>query len=120
VREQVPTACFVQPPVSFVGLSEEEAVEQLSGPLDIYSSLFRPLKNTLSGREEKTFVKMIVHVPTDRVRLRVVLVLCHVIACTAPADASNVVCRVLACIWGLYYCVLWNVSCYWAGGTILK
>lgn len=66
--EQVPTACFVQPPLSFVGLSEEEAVEKLAGPLDIYSSLFRPLKNTLTGREEKTFVKMIVHVPTDRVR----------------------------------------------------
>eukprot|EP00884_Botryococcus_braunii_P000495 jgi/Botrbrau1/10446/Bobra.0133s0053.1 len=63
----VPTGCFVQPPVSFVGLSEEQAVEELAGPLDIYSSLFRPLKNTLSGREEKTFVKMIVHVPTDRV-----------------------------------------------------
>lgn len=65
--ENVPSAVFCQPPLASVGMSEEEAVQKLSGDLDIYVSRFRPMRNTLSGRDEKTLMKMIVHVPTDRV-----------------------------------------------------
>ena len=50
-----------------VGLSEEQAAKDLDGAIDVYVSRFRPMKNTLSGREEKTFMKMLVHVPTDKV-----------------------------------------------------
>lgn len=50
-----------------VGLSEEAAVDTLSGDLDIYTSSFRPMKNTVSGREEKTFMKIIVQAETDEV-----------------------------------------------------
>ena len=63
-----------------VGLSEEQAIEQLSGEVDVYVSRFRPMKNTLSGREERAFMKMLVHVPTDKV------VGCHMVG----ADAAEI------------------------------
>ena len=69
IYEDVPSACFIQPPLSFVGYTEEDAMEKLAGDIDVYVSKFKPLKNTLSGRDEKTLMKMLVHVPTDRVGL---------------------------------------------------
>lgn len=65
--ENVPTAVFCQPPLGTVGLTEDQAVEELHGEIDVYISRFKPMKNTLSGRDERTFMKMIVHVPTNRV-----------------------------------------------------
>ncbi|KAL4515526.1 hypothetical protein Ndes2437B_g06962 [Nannochloris sp. 'desiccata'] len=65
--DNIPTAVFAQPPLSSVGYSEEQAIKQLSGDIDVYVSRFRPMRNTLSGRDEKTFMKMLVHVDTDRV-----------------------------------------------------
>lgn len=65
--DNIPTAVFCQPPLGTVGMSEEDAIERLHGDLDIYVSKFKPMRNTLSGRDERTFMKMIVHVPTDRV-----------------------------------------------------
>ena len=50
-----------------VGFSEEAAIAQLGGDLDVYISKFRPMKYTLSGRDEKTLMKLIVHAETDRV-----------------------------------------------------
>ncbi len=64
---QVPSAVFCQPPLATVGMTEEEAIQKLSGEIDVYVSRFRPMRNTLSGRDEKTLMKMLVHVPTDRV-----------------------------------------------------
>src|SRR3546814_4772881 len=55
----VPSAVFSHPPVSTVGLTELQAREK-HGALDIYRSIFRPLKHTLSGRDEKTMMKLIV------------------------------------------------------------
>jgi pyruvate/2-oxoglutarate dehydrogenase complex dihydrolipoamide dehydrogenase (E3) component len=52
------------------GLSEAQALSRLAGDLDVYVSRFRPMKNTLSGREERTFMKMLVHVQSDKVRAR--------------------------------------------------
>ncbi len=65
---QVPSACFVQPPLTFVGLTESAAVENLAGDLDVFVSKFRPMKYTISGREEKTVMKIIVHVETNKAR----------------------------------------------------
>ncbi|MEW5299041.1 MAG: hypothetical protein WDW36_002091 [Sanguina aurantia] len=65
--ESVPSAVFCQPPLSSVGYAEEAAIAHFSGDLDVYVSKFRPLKHTLSGRVEKTLMKLIVHVQTDRV-----------------------------------------------------
>eukprot|EP00873_Tetraselmis_striata_P007238 jgi/Tetstr1/427502/TSEL_017628.t1 len=66
-HKDVASAVFCQPPLGTVGLSEEQAIETLSGPIDVYVAKFKPMKNTLSGRDEKTLMKMIVHKPTDRV-----------------------------------------------------
>ena len=64
--ENIATAVFSHPTVSTVGLSETEARER-HGSVDIYRSLFRPLKHTLSGRDEKTLMKMIVERTSQKV-----------------------------------------------------
>jgi glutathione reductase (NADPH) len=63
----VPSAVFSQPPVATVGLTELQARDTY-GALDLYRSTFRPLKHTLSGRDELTMMKLIV----DRASKRVV------------------------------------------------
>jgi glutathione reductase (NADPH) len=73
----VPSAVFSQPPVATVGLSEEEA-RQRNGALDIYVSRFRPLRHTLSGRDERTMMKLVVRRADQRV------VGCHMVGADAP------------------------------------
>ncbi len=63
----VPTAVFSQPPIGTVGLTEEAARRQYGDDVDIYSARFKPMKNTLSGRDERTFMKLVVDGKTDRV-----------------------------------------------------
>lgn len=63
----VPSAVFSQPPVGSVGLTEDQARE-LHDTIDIYRSTFTPMKLSLTGREEKTMMKIIV----DRVSQKVV------------------------------------------------
>jgi glutathione reductase (NADPH) len=65
-HRNVPSAVFCQPEMSNVGLSEEEARQTL-GELRIYASAFTPMKYTLSGRKQRTFMKLIVEAATDRV-----------------------------------------------------
>ncbi|WVZ14496.1 hypothetical protein V8G54_012062 [Vigna mungo] len=55
------------PPLSVVGLSEEQAIEQTKGDLLIFTSTFNPMKNTISGRQEKTVMKLVVDAETDKV-----------------------------------------------------
>jgi glutathione reductase (NADPH) len=62
----VPTAVFSQPPVGCVGLTEAEAREQC-GEIDVYRSNFRPMKHTLTGRDESTMMKLVVERASDRV-----------------------------------------------------
>ena len=62
----IPTAVFTHPPIGTVGLSEEAAREK-HGAVRIYRSDFRPLRHSLSGRSERTMVKLIVEDATDRV-----------------------------------------------------
>jgi glutathione reductase (NADPH) len=62
----VPTAVFSQPPIGCVGLTEAEAQERC-GEIDVYRSSFRPMKHTLTGRDETTVMKLIVERATDRV-----------------------------------------------------
>ncbi|WP_437722066.1 glutathione-disulfide reductase [Sorangium sp. So ce861] len=61
----IPTAVFSQPNVGTVGLSEAQAREHHD--VAVYLSTFRALKHTLSGREEKTMMKLVVDRATDRV-----------------------------------------------------
>jgi glutathione reductase (NADPH) len=65
-HEFVPSAVFSQPPVGTVGYSEEDAITHI-GPIDVYISEFRPMKHTLSGRDEKTMMKLIVERESQKV-----------------------------------------------------
>ncbi len=62
----IPSAVFSQPPVGTVGYTEEAAREHY-GEVDVYRADFRPLKHTLSGRDETTMMKLIVERAGDRV-----------------------------------------------------
>jgi len=62
----IPTAVFSQPEMGTVGLTQEEARKQF-GDIDIYKSTFSPMKNALSGSDEKTMMKLIVDAKTDKV-----------------------------------------------------
>lgn len=62
----VPTAVFSQPEIGTVGLSEEKAREAHKS-VDIFKTSFRPMKHTLSGRDERMFMKLVVDGETDRV-----------------------------------------------------
>nr|DAD37002.1 TPA_asm: hypothetical protein HUJ06_007643 [Nelumbo nucifera] len=63
----VPNAVFCIPPLSVVGLSEQKAIEQAKGDILIFTSTFNPMKNTISGRQEKTIMKLVVDAETDKV-----------------------------------------------------
>jgi glutathione reductase (NADPH) len=62
----VPTAVFSEPECGVIGLTEAEACRQLA-KVDIYKSTFRPMKATLSGRDTRTMMKLVVDGQTDRV-----------------------------------------------------
>jgi glutathione reductase (NADPH) len=75
--ENVATAVFSQPPVGTVGLSEQ-AARAKGYALDIYRTRFRPMKHTLSGREERVMMKLVVDQASDRV------LGCHMVGPDAP------------------------------------
>jgi glutathione reductase (NADPH) len=62
----VPSAVFSSPPVASVGLSEAEARRKY-GKITVYRARFRPMKHTLSGRDERTMMKLVVDRASDRV-----------------------------------------------------
>jgi glutathione reductase (NADPH) len=68
----VPTAVFSEPEVGAVGLTEAQARAQLA-QTDVYKSMFKPLKATLSGRDTTVLLKLIVDGETGRV------VGCHIV-----------------------------------------
>jgi len=65
-HSDVPTAIFSQPSVGTVGLTESAARERY-GALDVYRTSFRPLRHTLTGRDEKTLMKLVVDRASQRV-----------------------------------------------------
>ncbi|ATE67433.1 glutathione-disulfide reductase [Rhizorhabdus dicambivorans] len=62
----VPSAVFSHPPIAFVGLTEQQARDQV-GEVKIYTSDFRPMKNVLAKRDERALYKMICDADTDRI-----------------------------------------------------
>jgi glutathione reductase (NADPH) len=72
----IPTAVFSQPEVGTVGLTEAEARAQFSH-VDIYKTAFRPIKSTMSGRDTRILMKLVVDGTSDRV------VGCHIVGDTA-------------------------------------
>ncbi|GJM12356.1 MAG: glutathione reductase [Pseudohongiella sp.] len=78
--KNIATAVFCHPNIGTVGLSEQEALDA-GLAIDVYESAFKPLKHTLSGRNERSMIKMIVDRQSDRV------VGLHLVA----ADAGEIV-----------------------------
>lgn len=74
---RVPTAVFSLPPLASVG-DTEAAAQTRGAPIDVYVTSFRPLKNSLSGRDERTFMKLIVDGQTQKV------LGCHMLGPDAP------------------------------------
>lgn len=62
----VPSAVFSQPPIGTVGLTEAAAREKYAA-IDVYRTSFRPMKHTLSGRDERVMMKLVVDHDSDRV-----------------------------------------------------
>ncbi len=65
-HSNIPSAVFSQPPVGTVGDTEAQAIAKY-GQVEVYQSTFRPMKHTLSGRSEKTYMKLIVEPKTQKV-----------------------------------------------------
>jgi glutathione reductase (NADPH) len=74
------TAVFATPEIGTVGLPEDQA-RQRYPKLDVYKARFRPLKHTLSGRDEFMLMKLLVDGASDKV------VGCHILG----ADAAEMV-----------------------------
>ncbi len=66
VHENVPSAVFSQPAIGAVGCTEAQARARY-GAVDVYRTAFRELKHTLSGRAERTMMKLVVEPASDRV-----------------------------------------------------
>lgn len=71
-HDTIATAVFSQPEIGTVGLSEDEAAKRLE-TLEIYKASFRPMRHTLSGRQEKMIMKLVVDGATRKV------VGCHIL-----------------------------------------
>ena len=65
-HHNVASAVFSQPPIGTVGLTEAAARRQF-GALDIYKASFRPMKYTMTGRKERTLMKLVVERSSQRV-----------------------------------------------------
>jgi glutathione reductase (NADPH) len=63
---KVPTAVFSEPEVGVIGLTEKQAIEQFE-KIDVYKTSFRPMKATLSGRDTRVFMKLVVDGNTDKI-----------------------------------------------------
>jgi len=60
----IPSAVFSHPPMAGVGLTESQARNKY-GPIKVFTSDFRAMKNVLAGRDERSLYKMVVHPETD-------------------------------------------------------
>jgi len=65
-HELVATAVFSQPEIGTIGMSEAEAVAKYAS-VHVFRALFRPMKHTLSGRDEMMLMKLVVDGRSDRV-----------------------------------------------------
>ncbi len=79
-HSNIPTAVFSEPELGVIGLTETQARERLD-KVDVYKTTFRPMKATLSGRDTRSFMKLLVDGTTDRV------VGCHI----AGPDAGELI-----------------------------
>ena len=78
--DMIPTAVFTTPEIGTAGLSEADARKRF-GAVDIYETRFRPMRNVLAGRDERTLMKLVVDAGTGRV------IGCHILG----PDAAEIV-----------------------------
>jgi glutathione reductase (NADPH) len=71
-HSNVPTAVFSEPEVGVIGLTESQARDRLH-KVEVYKTTYRPMKATLSGRNTRSFMKILVDGITNRV------VGCHIV-----------------------------------------
>ena len=64
--EFIPTAVFTHPNIGTCGYTELDARAKF-GEVTVFSSEFKSLRHTLSGRSERTFMKLVVDKKSDRV-----------------------------------------------------
>ena len=64
--ENIPTAVFSHPNLASVGLDEKGARRKFSN-IAVFRSRFTPLRHTLSGNDEKYFLKLLVDKDSDKV-----------------------------------------------------
>jgi glutathione reductase (NADPH) len=76
-HEMVASAVFSQPPIGSVGLAEADARHQ-HGKVDIYRAVFRPMKSTFYGGEDRMLMKLVVDAASQKV------VGCHIVGPDAP------------------------------------
>jgi len=76
-HDLVPSAVFSQPPVGVVGISEAEARHRYKH-IDIYKSVFRPMKETFYGGSHRTLMKLVVDADTQKI------VGCHICGDDGP------------------------------------
>ena len=79
-HDLIATAVFTTPEIGTVGLSEE-AARATHGPIDIYKTRFRPMRNVLAGRDERTVMKLVVEPKSGKI------LGCHVLG----PDAAEIV-----------------------------
>ena len=82
-HSNVPTAVFSEPEVGVIGLTESQARDRLH-KVDVYKTTYRPMKATLSGRNTRSFMKILVDGITNRI------VGCHIVG-PAAAELIQVV-----------------------------
>ena len=88
-HHNVPSAVFSQPPVGTVGDTEKQAIAKY-GSVEVYQSSFRAMKHTLSGRTEKTYMKLLVEPATQKV------VGAHMVGVDAPEIIQGIGIAVVA------------------------
>ena len=71
-HDLIPTAIFTQPEFGTIGLSE--AAAQAAGPIKVYATTFRSMRDSFGGGQEKSLLKLITDADTDKV------IGCHIVA----------------------------------------
>ena len=65
-HRSVPSAVFGRPPIGTVGPGRRRRAPQLTRRVDIYRTNFRPMRNMLSGNQERTLMKLVVERKTGK------------------------------------------------------
>ena len=88
-HNNVPSAVFSQPPIGTVGDTEAQAIAKY-GQVEVYQSTFRAMKHTLSGRNEKSYMKLLVEPKSQKV------VGAHMVGADAPEIIQGIGIAVVA------------------------